>query len=79
MRRLERALLRHLDVLGLLLRERGQLGAELVEMEGSDLLVELLCSAQGTTKNMERQLRMKLSLSHGREKAEGGKSRERVR
>ena len=40
--RLERALDRHADIVGLLLAQRGQLDAELVEVERGDLLVEML-------------------------------------
>src|SRR3954464_3220969 len=40
--RLERALDRHADIIGLLLAELRQLDAELVEVERRDLLVEML-------------------------------------
>src|SRR5690242_19041212 len=39
---LERALDADADVLGLLLRQRGQLDAELLEMEAGDFLIEVL-------------------------------------
>ena len=40
--RLERASFRNADVVGLVLGQRGQLGAELFEVKESDLLVEVL-------------------------------------